>query len=203
MSGTPSCSRTRPKATNRATPRAVTCQASQIHSDSLVDGLGLPVRLWVERRAHQELDSGAAEQITPDVTCEHGVTVADYGLRDAVKPHDVLEEGSGHGRSCIGVAKRNEMCILRETVDHREQDTLAMDLGQRLNEVEGDVSPDARGDRQWLQKTGRVQRLHLVALTRGAGSDELAHHTAIVFDEELSSEAMERLLDAFMASCVG
>lgn len=95
------------------------------------------------------------------------------------------------------------MGILRESVDHREQNALAMDLRKRLDEVEGNVNPDARRDRQRLQQAGRVQCFCFVPLARGAGADEIAHHTAIMLDKELSAESVKSLLDASMAPGMG
>jgi hypothetical protein len=43
-----------------------------------------------------------------------------------------------------------------------------------------------------------VKGLRLVALTRGAGADEVAHQPTIMVDDEVLAEALQRLLNAGM-----
>lgn len=59
----------------------VPSDAPEIHRDGLINDLQLPVGLWVEGHAHQELDPGEAEEITPQVSCEDQVMIADDGRR--------------------------------------------------------------------------------------------------------------------------
>jgi len=55
--------------------------APEVHGDDLVDSLRLSIRLGVEGGAQPQLDAGAAEQVTPNVTGEHRITVTNYGVR--------------------------------------------------------------------------------------------------------------------------
>ena len=47
-----------------------------------------------------------------------------------------------------------------------------------------------------------MQRLRLVTLACRAGEDEVPDHTAVMLDEELGAEALERLLYALMCRCM-
>jgi hypothetical protein len=44
------------------------------------------------------------------------------------------------------------MAVLAEAIDDGEDDRLALHLGKRLDEVDADVSPHHRWNRQWLQQ---------------------------------------------------
>jgi hypothetical protein len=130
---------------------AITCQTPKIHGNGLVDSLGLPICLRVERKTHAEVHAGVTEEVAPHMTCEYRITVADDGLWEAVEPNNVLEEGAGHRRGCVRVAEWNKMSVLREPVHHCEQHAFAMDLGQGFDEVEGDIHPHTGRHRQGLQ----------------------------------------------------
>jgi hypothetical protein len=95
----------------------------------------------VERRAHAELYARQPKEIPPDVTCEHRITVADDGRRKPMEEDDAIEEGPGHGRDCIGMTEGDEVRVLGEAVNHREDDGLAAHIGKDLDEVHGDISP--------------------------------------------------------------
>ena len=86
----------RPRQPVQLVARAVTHETSQVHGYGLVHRFGLPVRLWVERRAHPKLDASMMKQITPHMPREHRVTIADDGLGKSMEAHDILEEGSRH-----------------------------------------------------------------------------------------------------------
>jgi hypothetical protein len=75
------------------------------------------------------------------VTHEHRITVNDDGQRKPVEADDAVKEGPGHRRGCIGVTEGDEVRVLGEAVNHREDDRLAAHLGKALNEVHGDISP--------------------------------------------------------------
>ena len=47
-----------------------------------------------------------------------------------------------------------------------------------------------------------MQGLCFVALADDIGGDEIPNDTAVVLDEELSSESLQRLLDALMGACM-
>lgn len=90
----------------------------------------------MEGSAHAQLHASPLEQVAPDVAHEDGIPVADNGRRKAVEPNNVVEEGLSDGRRQVGVAERYEVRILRKTVDHREDDALALHLGEPFNEVQ-------------------------------------------------------------------
>jgi hypothetical protein len=101
----------------------------------------LAIRLRVEGRAHAELYARQPKEIPPDVTREHRVTVAYDGRRKPMEVDDAVEEGPGHERGCIGVTEGDEVRVLGEAVNYREDDRLAAHLGKALDEVHGDISP--------------------------------------------------------------
>jgi hypothetical protein len=54
-----------------------------------------------------------------------------------------------------------------------------------------------------LEQAGRIQRLRLVTLACGAGAHELPDDAAVMVDDEVTAEALQGLLGAFMAGRVG
>jgi hypothetical protein len=90
-----------------------------------------------------------------------------------MKPNDLGEERLGHGLHGVGVRQRNEVGVLAETVHHREDDRLALHLGESFYEVEANVTPHHRGHRKRKQQPGRMEVLRLVALACGARADEI------------------------------
>jgi hypothetical protein len=64
-----------------------------------------------------------------------------------MEANDVSEEGVSDGLSGVGVRQGDEMAVLAEAIHNREDDRLALHLGQRLNEVDADVSPHSRRNR--------------------------------------------------------
>jgi hypothetical protein len=69
----------RPREPVHPSPRSITCHTTKVHGDHLVDNLGLVVRLRVKRRAHAEGDAGTLEEVAPDVSGKHRVSIADDG----------------------------------------------------------------------------------------------------------------------------
>jgi hypothetical protein len=120
-----------------------------------------------------------------------------------MKSDDAVEEGTSDGRGCVGVAERNKMCILGEAVDDGEDDRLAADLGQPLDEVHGNICPHLGRHLQGLQEPGRLKGFCLVALARGACAHPILHQRTIAWNIKISAEAMERLLDPFMPGAMG
>jgi hypothetical protein len=70
-----------------------------------------------------------------------------------MEAHDVGEEGVSDGLCGVGVRQGDEMAVFAEAIDDEEDDRLALHLGKRLDEVNADVSPHRRWNRQWLQLT--------------------------------------------------
>lgn len=59
-----------------------------------------------------------------------------------MEPDNIVEEGACDRCCCEGVAECDEMCVLGEAVDHREDNGLSSHLGQPMDEVERDIRPD-------------------------------------------------------------
>jgi len=83
------------------------------------------------------------------------------------------------------MGQRNEVAVLTEAVDHREDHRFATNTGQRFNEVETDVGPDCGQNWQRHEKARRVFRL--VALARRAGADIVLNHRAQVGRVEITA----------------
>jgi hypothetical protein len=124
-------------------PRTIASDAAQVHGDSFVHCLGLAIRLWVERRAHPQGDTGEFKQLPPDVAGEDWVAVADDRLREAMESHNVHEERLSDGRCRVGVSKGNEVRIFGKPVDNSEDHALTVNFGKGLDEIHGDVRPNA------------------------------------------------------------
>ena len=67
----------RPRKPLKPCARPVTCDAPEIHSDSLVDRLRLTVRLRMKCCTESKRDTGKLEEISPNVACEHWVPITD------------------------------------------------------------------------------------------------------------------------------
>jgi hypothetical protein len=77
-----------------------------------------------------------------------------------------------------------------------------VDLRQPLDEVHGDVRPDLGRHLKGLQQASRLERLGLVVLARRACPYMVLDETLVVWDVELCTEALERLLYALMTHCM-
>ena len=88
------------------------------------------------------------------------------------------------------MAKGDEMSILGEAVDHRENDGFAAHLGKALDEVHGDVRPNLRRDLQGLKHTSWSQGLRFVALARHTRPYPIADQGTITWNVEVGAEAM-------------
>ena len=119
-----------------------------------------------------------------------------------MEPHNLVEERLGNRGGAVGVAEGDEMCILGEAINHRENHRFASDLGKAFNKIHGDVGPDGVGNVQRLQQAGWMEMLRLVTLTDGAALHEVADKTAGVRAVEGGAQAVQRLLYAFMAGAV-
>ena len=109
----------------------------------------------MERRAEAELDAGHLEEVAPHVAREDGIAVTYDGRREAVKPNDAVEEGAGDRRRRVWVTEGDEVGVLREAINHCEDDRLPMDLRKAFNKVHGDVCPHLRGNLKGLEQPRR------------------------------------------------
>ena len=116
-----------------------------------------------------------------------------------MKPDNVGEERSRDGGRRVGVAACYEVGVLREAVDPREYDSIAVHLGEPFNEVQRNVSPNLQGNIKGLEMTGGMERLHLVPQEGVTGVHEVTHEHAIAVHHEVMVEALQRLLDTFMS----
>jgi len=98
---------------------------------------------------------------------------------------------------CRG-GRGNEVSVLREPINHREDDVLVVDLGEALHKVHGDVGPNLRRHVERLEEAGGVERLRLVPLTGGARADEVALHGAVAIDGEVAAQPLQRPLHTLM-----
>jgi hypothetical protein len=101
------------------------------------------------------------------------------------------------------VAERNEVSVLGEAIDHREDDRFAAHLRQPLDEVHGDVGPHLGRHLEGLQQPRWLQGLCLVPLARCARPHPISHQGAVARNVELGAEAMEGFLNALMPRRVG
>lgn len=88
------------------------------------------------------------------------------------------------------VAQRDEVCVLGEAVDDGQDDALAIDAGQTLDEVKGDVGPHLGGDLEGLQQAYWLEGIDLVPLADGARAHPVMHQRTIMLDVELGAQTM-------------
>ena len=65
----------RPRKPLKPCAQAVSCDAPEVHSYSLVHRLRLTVCLRLECCTESERDTGKLKEITPNVACEHQVPI--------------------------------------------------------------------------------------------------------------------------------
>jgi hypothetical protein len=115
-----------------------------------------------------------------------------------VEADDVGEECLRHGLGSVRVAKRDEVGVLAEAVDDGEDDRLAVDPWQCLDEVQPNVGLDTGRYRQGQQEARWKQVLRLIALARGACPHEVLHNAAHVGEVEVAVQSVPRALHTFM-----
>jgi hypothetical protein len=137
-----------------------------------------------------QLHTRQQEQFTLEVACEHRVPIANDRSRDPVEANAVVEEASGDEGCCVRVSQRQKVRGLGESVDHRKNDRLSIDVRQSFHEIHGHIGPNCRRDTQRLQQLCRVEVLRLVLLAHHAGPHELLHQSARTRHMEVSAEAV-------------
>jgi hypothetical protein len=94
----------------------------------------------MEGHAYFQCDAGELEQLPPDVAGEDGALSV---TMDSDNPwRCTMSWKNTWATDCIRVTERDEVCILGEAVDHHQDDTLAMNLGQCLHKIHEDIHPD-------------------------------------------------------------
>jgi hypothetical protein len=74
--------------------------------------------------------------------------------------------------------KRDEVGVLRKSVDHRQDDRLVVDAWETLHKIHGDVTPHRGWDVQRLKESNGVKLYCFVLLPRVTGAHELGHQGA-------------------------
>jgi hypothetical protein len=113
-----------------------------------------------------------------------------------MEPDDDVE------RRHVRVTECDEVGVLGEPVDHAQDDTLAMNTRETLDEVECDVRANLRWHLEGLERTGQMEGLCLVALACQAGAHKLSDKPPIMLNDEILAEALKSFLHTFMASGV-
>jgi hypothetical protein len=119
--------------------------ATQIHHDDLVGSFSLSIGLRVESGGEVELHACQEEQLTPEIVGEDRIVIRDDGVGNAMQPNHDVEECLRHSCHRIRMTERGEVCGLQEPVDDGEQDRLAVDTREPLDEVHANARLDHRG----------------------------------------------------------
>jgi len=126
-------------------------EAAQVHDDDPVGGLGSAVRLQMKGGRHVELRPHEQHELLPERRGEHRIVVRDDGVRGTMESNDVDEEAVRDGLGGGGVRQGDEVAVFAEAIHDGEDDHLALNLGQCLDEVDVDVGPHGGRNRQRLQ----------------------------------------------------
>ena len=76
-----------------------------------------------------------------------------------MQANDVGEESLGSGLHSVGVCQGNEMAVFAEAIYHRQDHRLPTHSWQCLDEVQGDVRPNALRHVERQQEPGGLQVL--------------------------------------------
>jgi hypothetical protein len=87
------------------------------------------------------LNAGQLEEIAPHVSSEHRIAVTDNRRRKSMEANNTFEESLSNGEGRVWMAQRNEMRILGEAIHDRQDDALAINPWEALNEIHRDVCP--------------------------------------------------------------
>jgi len=69
-----------------------------------------------------------------------------------MESNDRFEEGLSNRSSIVWVAERYEVSVLGKTIDHHQNNTLAMDAPKTFDEIHVDVRPHLRRDFKRVQE---------------------------------------------------
>ena len=108
-----------------------------------------------------------------------------------MQPDNIVEESLGNRDGGVGMSKRDEVGVLGEAIDHRQDDRLAADLGKPLDEVHRDIRPHLGRHGEGLQQADRLHCLRLVSLAHRARTHEILDEAAVAWDEEIRPQVME------------
>jgi hypothetical protein len=97
------------------------------------------------------------------------------------------------------VVEQDEVGILGEAINHRQDHRLACHLWQTFDEVDGYVRPHLGGNLEWLQEACQRARVGLVTLARGACTNPGLDQCLVTGDVEVRAQAMQGFLDPFMS----
>lgn len=111
-------------------------------------------------------------------------------MEGGTRPDHTVEEGTRDGCGGVRVAKRNEVRVFGEAVDHSEDDKLAADFPEALDEVHRNIRPHLSWNVEGLQQASGLQRLRLVALACAARAHPILDKGAVTRDVEVGTESM-------------
>jgi hypothetical protein len=97
-----------------------------------------------------------------------------------MEPDNVLGEGRRDRGGGVRVAQGDEVAVLGQAIDHRQDHRLAAHLWESFHEVHRDVLPNLQRHGQWLQQAGRMQVLCFMSLAGGAALDEPSRGARLV-----------------------
>jgi hypothetical protein len=103
-------------------PWSVAEETPEKHGNHLVRHLRPTIRLWLECGGEAELDTGEGEQLLPKFVGEDQVSVSDNGARQPMQANNGIKECPSHHCRNVRVTEWYEMGVLRESIDHHQDD---------------------------------------------------------------------------------
>jgi hypothetical protein len=144
--------------------------------DGAVGNLRLAVSLGVMRGGEVEFGAKGREDGLPEIRGDAGVTVRDNDSRDTLFGKDVIKEEVGQTGGWHSLVSADEVSLFGEHVNKGGDGVIGQSImaegGRKVgDEVHGDVSPRANGDRVGLEKTGECLGWGFDALADGTWGD--------------------------------
>jgi hypothetical protein len=115
----------------------------------------------------------------PKITGEDRISISCNGTGDAMEVDHLIKEGMGNRHCCVWVARRNEVCILREPIYNCHHHCLTSCFWKSLNKIHCNVNLNRMRNIQRLQQPCWMQVLCFVALTNRACPNELPHQPVV------------------------